>query len=32
MKEFSNKFDLEERTAKFSESTIGFLKVIKGYG
>ena len=29
MKEFSNKFDLEERTAKFSKSTIGFLKVIK---
>ena len=29
MKEFSNKFDLEERTAKFSENIIGFLKTIK---
>lgn len=29
MKKFSNKFDLEERTAKFSERIIGFLKAIK---
>jgi four helix bundle protein len=27
--QFSNKFDLEERTAKFSESVISFLKAIK---
>lgn len=29
MKEFTNKFDLEERTIKFSESVIYFLKRIK---
>jgi len=27
--QFSNKFDLEERTAKFSENIISFLKTLK---
>lgn len=29
MNQFSNKYDLEERTAKFSEEVIDFLKSIK---